>query len=330
MPLNINFDSVKKKDLVNKEGVSYTDFREKLTPKYHRVWMDLLAGHFFLLLISSLIILLQYRYPSWAFLSILPGAFLLGFIVAYIHLFSHEAAHYNLAKSRRWNDALSNIFIGVILGLDIKKYRLIHFAHHRYLGTVSDTERSYFDALTLRFIIESLTGIKALKVVLNRRKTIQSQPSGGTRSVPDDRSSSKGISITLFNGIVFNSLIIALSFYYGYWMFAMAWIIGIASIFPFFAALRNVLEHRDEFAKNETDYSAVSHGETNRLFGSGLLANTMGGAGFNRHLLHHWDPQISYTRLSEVEKFILNTSYSNILEKQNTTYFKTFFKLFQF
>ena len=28
-----------------------------------------------------------------------------------------------------------------------------------------------------------------------------------------------------------------------------------------------------------------------------------GGAGFNRHLLHHLDPSISYTRFDEFERF---------------------------
>jgi len=32
-----------------------------------------------------------------------------------------------------------------------------------------------------------------------------------------------------------------------------------------------------------------------RLFGDDFFSCTFGGAGFNRHLLHHWEPQISYT-----------------------------------
>ena len=46
-------------------------------------------------------------------------------------------------------------------------------------------------------------------------------------------------------------------------------------------------------------YCAACHGTSAK--GDGPLASTLGGAGFNRHLLHHWEPKISYTRFRELE-----------------------------
>ena len=66
--------------------------------------------------------------------------------------------------------------IGLVLQ-DIRQYRGIHFDHHRYLGTTRDTERSYFDPFSLRFLLESLTGIRVLKVILLRQEPPDPSPS---------------------------------------------------------------------------------------------------------------------------------------------------------
>jgi fatty acid desaturase len=100
--------------------------------------------------------------------------------------------------------------------------------------------------------------------------------------------------------------------------------------FPFFVAVRQLLEHRDEFATKGTDYFKVAHGAINRLFGTGPLASTLGGAGFNRHLLHHFAPQIPSTRLKEFEEYLMNTAFADYIKPRQTTYIRTFRKLVQY
>ena len=53
-----------------------------------------------------------------------------------------------------------------------------------------------------------------------------------------------------------------------------------------FATLRQLLEHRP--APGQIAGAAVT-----RMFGTDLFSRTFGGAGFNRHLLHHIEPQVS-------------------------------------
>ena len=66
----------------------------------------------------------------------------------------------------------------------------------------------------------------------------------------------------------------------------------------------------------------------NKLFGSGPLASTLGGAGFNRHLLHHWEPQLSCTRLAELERFLENTELKPALDAHRTSYVREWLRLF--
>ena len=64
-----------------------------------------------------------------------------------------------------------------------------------------------------------------------------------------------------------------------------------------------------------------------RLFGDGPLARVFGGAGFNRHLLHHLEPQISYTRLGDLEAFVMATSLAPRLDARRASYLGTFAEL---
>lgn len=313
------FETVNKATIINSRGVKYLDFRNQLTPKYALVWFDIFLGYF--ALISTLLAtgFLQKSHPRLWIVTIPAGSFLVGYAVAYIHLFMHEASHYNIAGDKRTNDLLANLFIGLLVGLDIRFYRTMHASHHRYLGTTIDTEKSYFDPITWRFVIETLTGIRVLKVITHRNKNMLLNEGAdiGTQTIRKNNR-------LFLSAVLLNLIVVSLFFASGYWHVGLVWIIGMGAVFPFFAAFRQVLEHRSFDALSGKDYNAEDHGEIHRMFGDGPIAATMGPAGFNRHLLHHWDPQVSYTRFKEVEIFLNDTFLKEDLKTRQTTYFRTF------
>jgi len=65
------------------------------------------------------------------------------------------------------------------------------------------------------------------------------------------------------------------------------------------------------------------------MFGRGPFSSIFGGAGFNRHLLHHWEPSVSYTNLPALEAYLLDTEAAPLIEMRRSSYFKTFARLFQ-
>jgi fatty acid desaturase len=315
-------EEIKRETLVNSAGVAFRDFKKTLTPKFHLVWLHLLVGYLALVAIAAVAIALDLYFPKFLPLTVVGCGLLFGYCLSYILLFFHEAYHYNIAKDREVNDKLANLLIGSLVGQDIKTYRQIHLAHHRYLGTADDPEHSYFNALTLRFILESLTGIRVFKALLGREKFIQSKQS------PNLPASKSVISTQFVLGVAINGLIIIISGGLGYWSLAGAWILGMLIFFPFFSSVRNVLEHRDEFAGSEVNYYSTPRIPVNRMFGDGLFASTFGGAGFNRHMLHHWEQQISYTRLKDLETFLLDTEAADLIKTNSSGYLQTFGRLF--
>lgn len=299
--------------LVNEDGLGFREFRRTLTPRFGLVWSHIALGYLALVAIGAWVILTSGIAPAW--LRVAIGAMLFGFFQAFIQLFFHEAAHYNLASRRDANDRLANIFVGAIHGLEIQSYRQVHFEHHRRLGTTMDSERSYFDPLNTRYVAESLLGIKGLKV-LGRRDTIVQDP-GRARA----RRKQQLAAAVIHLGVI------GVAVWAGEWALGIAWALGTVSVMPLFVSLRQLLEHRSENADASVDYTQTDHGEVNRLFGEGPVASTLGGAGFNRHLLHHWEPQISYTRLGEVERYLMRTSAAPALDARRSTYWETLWAL---
>jgi hypothetical protein len=151
------------------DGTLVVDFLRTLKPRYFIVYRDIALGY--LALGGTVTIVAVGPWlgtPPLA--AALAGAGLIGYWVAYLMLFLHEGAHYNLARSKTVSDRLCDYLISWIIGTSVSKYRLVHFPHHRALGTTSDSEHTYFLPLNLTFILKSLTGIHALGVILQRRK----------------------------------------------------------------------------------------------------------------------------------------------------------------
>jgi fatty acid desaturase len=244
----------------------------------------------------------------------------IGYVIAFVNNFFHEAAHYNLAPGRRRNDLLTNALMSWLYGSSIGQYRGVHFQHHRALGTTMDSENSYFDPLNVRYLVEGLLGVKVLRTV-RRHREVQSS----WDAAPSGRSRLGWLAIAaLVNGAIVIGL--ALS---GAIAAAAAWVLGEIAFFPFFVSLRQTLEHRDEEASAEIDYTQVDMGATNRLFGDGPVASTLGSAGFNRHALHHWEPQVSCTRLRELERFLDGTKLHPYISERRTTYLDTLLRLLE-
>ena len=320
-------DAIDRDALIDSTGRTLKELRATLTPRWGIVWRDLLAGHAALAAAVAVLAWIQSELPppvvegrfapgagaAWLGAALL-GALSIGYVVAYIQLFFHEAAHFLVARDRKLNDRLANLFIGSIVGMDIKAYRPIHFDHHRFLGTPQDTERMYFDPLNWRFVVESLTGVKVVKVMLHREKASAAERGQLNRQ--------------LVLGVLLNAALLGTAVYFELWLLSCAWLLGMAVAYPFFVAIRQVLEHRSFLAGSDSQYYRSTEREpTTRLFGDGILASTLGGAGFNRHLLHHWDPQVSYTRLRDLEAFLADTQAAAVLETHRATYRSSFLAL---
>lgn len=329
-------------DLADSKGRRYVDFVRGLKPNFAAVYRDIAMGYAMVAASAALAAWL----PSLGvpvLVAGLVGAVLIGFWIAYLQLFIHEGSHFNLAADRAQSDRLCDMLISWIIGTSVKNYRKVHFQHHRALGTVEDSEHSYFFPLNVVFVAKSMLAIRAVEVLLARARFVakadakkkaraaNAQPDGPLLDASDGRPSSAplpNVERIMLIGIGVHLAVLAAAVSAGSWSLAIAWGAGIFMFFPFFGALRQLLEHRAEAARDDIDYAETDHGAVSRMFGTSPLAVTLGGAGFNRHLLHHWEPQVSYTNLAELEAFLADTPLAPVVDARRTTYTATFRQLF--
>ena len=212
---------------------------------------------------------------------------------------------------------MANVFLCSWLGLDIRAYRKIHWQHHLHLATPTDTENSYFNPLSFSFIAETLTGIHLVRVITNKSNKEFLGKELSKRAV-----------LMLLIGVVIHLFLLAIAIYYNNLQFAITWILAMAIFFPFFATIRQVIEHRDEMATEHKDFYHSTRGRVSRIFSSGVFSYLFGAAGFNKHLIHHWDPHLPFTALTRAEKFLLRCKRTqDIVESSRTSYLTVFKKL---
>jgi fatty acid desaturase len=303
--------------LKNSEGIGYHEYKRQLTPYWIRVLLDITLIY----LALGLLVALMYYGSSGPLLKQLLygviGGLFFGYCIQSLSLFMHEAAHFNIAPGRDRNDLLADVFLGVIQVMDIKAYRKRHWQHHRSFGFLDDTENHYVNRLDHGFFFSTLSGYKTLLEVRNRLGSLLS----GNKQVESDSEGKQvtTVSWVMLTGILLHGLVLGTTLLTQKYALFLAWGSGMFLFFPLLSMLRQLLEHRGA-ASSEGDMTYVEGSALTRNFGVGPLSCTFGAAGFNRHLLHHWDPQVSYTRFHDMEKFLLDTQVADILTARKSSY----------
>jgi fatty acid desaturase len=241
----------------------------------------------------------------------------IGFWFHAYSLFFHEAAHFNLHKNKSINDIMANIIFTPFIGIGIKSYRINHWKHHKFLGTLQDTEVSYLSTLSFFEIVKVVFGIYHFNIIFRINNNL--------KNLKKNNLLTKNILLML-------SLIVHLSLFFFIYnnisnIAGISYFVGIVIIYPLFAKIRQTLEHR---IYDEKIYSCSNELKaTNRSFRKDWISTYFGSAGFNRHNLHHYDPSISYTNFNELEIYLLETDYSKELINDRTTYFEAIYKLWR-
>jgi fatty acid desaturase len=309
--------------LVDDRGRTWRSVRKELTPRWAVVWMD----------IAVRLVLLGAGVYSFGWIDQLPlslrvplygvASVWIGFWLHSLFPFYHEAAHLNLLPKPRWNDFVATLTFGVFLGIGMKRYRKTHWQHHLELGTERDSENDYFSPMSVGALLASLSGATFVLNVLRQRFAARGRGSAHAMNLPV---SADRESILLFTIVLHLSIAASLAWVFSP-MAACAWLVGLAAFYPFFSKVRNALEHRSLGASNSGPYDVHRYGPVNRMFGGGLFPRMFGSAGFNAHLLHHWDPSISYTRFAEMEAFLERSPIAPEVEAARSSYLRVFLEM---
>jgi fatty acid desaturase len=302
--------------VVAPDGTSWVEFRRTLVPDYARVWRDITLCYVLLFGGYALAILGE-RALGWpaALALLVPAAVWFGFWLHFLWNFGHESAHWGLSSSRRRNDRLATVFIWIWYGHTAQGYRLFHWQHHRHLGDRRDSEMSYLNCMSSGYLARLATGLALLQAIRFRGSDELLDEPAAARSLPS--------AVTLGSAArsaVLHLVMVVVPLVLGAPVIAGAWILGAVIVYPSLNIVRQILEHRREDATCADDFTKVDHGPVTHGFGNGWFSRCFGSAGFNRHGLHHWDPDISCTNLPEMEDFLRRAGLAGELDGCERTY----------
>jgi len=306
------------------DGLTWLEYRKTLQPDYARAWREIAVCYLMLAGAYALNIAVAAMWGAAVGLAIAPlMALWIGFWLHALNQFAHEGAHGNLARDRKKNDHLTDWLLWPLFAQTVRSYRKSHMQHHVHLGDHLDTEINYHECMDPWFLIKGITGIQVIMMVMRYLvKPKAASASSGQGALPPGDVLMAAARTALIHG-----LLIAIPAALGFFGPAAAWLLGLVAVYPFLGTTRQILEHRALVASCATDFTKMEHGPVNRLFGDDLFSRYFGAAGLNRHLLHHWDPAVSYTRFTEMEAFVLRTPYGAALEESRTSYFRMAFAL---
>ena len=201
--------------VTDSRGETLSDFTKTLKPNYLVVYRDIALGYVLVIGALALAIVAE-RLGAPPILVALPGAIWVGYWIAYLQLFIHEGAHWNLAPQRETSDRLCNLLISWWAGLEVKKYRKVHFQHHRALGTVDDSEHTYFFPLSIVFIAKALLMVRVLEVVAARRKVLD-KPGSKRSPEAEGQAEGPGLHKELVIGALVHALVVGVLLWMGFW-----------------------------------------------------------------------------------------------------------------
>jgi len=309
------------RQLISPKSGAWLEFRKSLHPNYTRAWSELCFCIAMMIAGYSLHLYLSYSLgDAFGFKVGIFVAIWIGFWLNAVLTFGHEAAHYNLASDKNRNDFFSDWTIWLFFPQSTKSYRRSHWQHHLHLGDHEDTEISYHNCLSPWFLAKALTGVHLATLFVRYffRKRATSVSNNAAAS-----GQSAGV-VPLLRPIVIHSVLVGVAVVLHCYSTAAVWLFAVIFVFPFLASVRQILEHRAAPASCATDFLQERHGPVNRLFGKGPFSIFFGAAGFNRHLLHHWDPTVSYTCFDQMQRFLAETELQPTLEKNKSSYLATF------
>ena len=240
------------------------------------------------------------RLPTgWAVLAGLVIVLLMGLRMNAFGVLVHEGSHGFLARSRRFNDRLSNWAVAFWTINSVEEYRPTHRLHHRYLGQERDPDRNFYLVPARRggltgLILQDILGVTAFRRATTRISGT-SQESGAPASLLASPRLMIGKGVTQL--VVLGQFILLQGIARGALFYVVFWLVPIVCMYPMILRLKTITEHFDPGLRSPDTVMWTA-----RTSVAGWLQNHWVGARMEYHFEHHVLPTIPYRGLRRMHR----------------------------
>ncbi|GAC1526374.1 MAG: fatty acid desaturase family protein [Ramlibacter sp.] len=275
-------------------------------------WRSLLAISQTAALIAAAIALAVLTWPSpWMLASIV----VLGTAQHALFILAHEAAHYRLFPSRRANELVGRA-VGMTGGISMCTYRVTHRLHHNNLYTEDDPDTAIHggyprgEAYLWKKLARDIAGLNAWKTfayffgapAINADSNREIRPLDDTSAELRAAARRDRLWVAGFH-IAAPLLALALAGLHGLLLYAVLWMLPLATVLQPILRLRAIFEHGavDDLG------SPLTAARTNRTWGS--AANWAARLFLfphhvNYHLEHHLYPAVPHYHLPQLHRLL--------------------------
>lgn len=246
-------------------------------------------------------------------LTILLAIIVLGSQQLALAILSHEATHFTLFKTRRFNDGLSDWLCARPVWLDVSRYRTHHKRHHSYTGLETDPDLALItpfpttkNSLRRKFLrdLSGLTGLRRmLGLVLMDAGVLRYTVSSGIEKLPQEgrdwRHYATDFSRNFGPVLIMNLVMAAVLISAGAGWVWFLWLMAYLTTFSLFLRIRAIAEHAcledsDDMLKNTRTTNA-----------SWLARATVAPFYVNYHIEHHLMASVPFYRLPQLHKLLV-------------------------
>jgi fatty acid desaturase len=286
------------------------DVRKKLSPEMLAPLTQLNSWNSMssvLYTVGLLALIISIAITYWSWWAALIAIVLIAPLQHALFILAHEAAHYRLHSNRTLNDVLGRM-IGMLGGVSMCSYRVIHRLHHNYLYKPQDPDIALHGGYPrgkkylIKKLLKDLTGQTAFKnyayffgnPAINLNTKVTQRPLDDTapslrRAALQDR----------WFVVAFHVLMPIAMFALGWgWYYVVLWVIPLLTLLQAILRLRAICEHGAV-----TDFSSpLTAARTNianawqRFF---IFPHHV-----NYHLAHHLYPAVPHYNLPRLHKIL--------------------------
>ena len=253
--------------------------------------------------IGLLVIVIALAIANWSWWAALIAIVLIAPLQHGLFILAHESAHYRLYGNRQLNDAIGR-FVGMIGGVSMCSYRVIHRLHHNYLYQPQDPDIALHGgyprgkAYLIKKLLKDISGQTAWKnyayffgnPAINMDTQVASRPL-------DDTSSKLRLAALRDRWLVvaFHVLVPITMFALGWgWYYVVLWMIPLLTLLQAILRLRAICEHGAV-----TDFSSpLTAARTN--LANGWQRFFIFPHHVNYHLAHHLYPAVPHYNLPKL------------------------------
>lgn len=244
----------------------------------------------------------------WHPLVLVPVVVAMGGMQQSLFVLAHDAAHYRLYRTRRLNDLVGQV-CGMLAGIPMSTYRVIHRLHHNHLYEASDPDMPQYagyprgGGYLLKKLARDLAGLTAYKTYAYFLGAPALNTESGRANRPLDDTSPRLRAAALRNRwavIAFHLAAPVAAFVLGWgWEYLVLWVLPLATVLQAMLRLRAILEH-GAVRDRSTPFLAARTNLAPAWLRWWLFSHHV-----NYHIEHHLYPSIPHYNLPAVHKELL-------------------------